>query len=127
MVKIVSPATVAIRLHERNVTNDLTFVSRGTVALIRRERQGTYPGGWRRMLDRRGLIGTNVLTVCYYFFWKRRQMPRYWRFLHIVRLVLYARGMVLAALVRRACSRFYSQEVRTLDGAVPVRGFAASR
>jgi glycosyltransferase involved in cell wall biosynthesis len=123
MVKILHPATVAYRMHDRNSTRDVEFISQGTLALIRNERRRLYPGGWRRMLDRRGLIGRNVLSICRHVFFEARHTPFPLRLAHVVRLVLHARGMIPAAFVRRACSRFYSQELRLLDCDASVQGF----
>jgi glycosyltransferase involved in cell wall biosynthesis len=115
MVKIVQPITVGYRLHGRNATRDLEFVTQGTLAFIRNERRGLYPGGSRRMLDRRGLIGSNVLRNCYSHYLKARQFSLRARLSHIVRLLLYTREMIVAAVIRNWFSYFYSKEVRLLD------------
>lgn len=119
MVKIIDPTTVWYRLHDRNATRDLEFVTQGALALIRNERRGIYPGGGKRMLDRRGLIGSNVLQNCYSFYLNARQIPLHKRLVHIVRLLLNARDMILAALIRKGCSYFYSHELRSLDCSSP--------
>jgi glycosyltransferase involved in cell wall biosynthesis len=115
MVKILHPPTVAYRIHDRNATRDAEFLLQGTLALIRNERLRLYPGGWRRLLDRRGLIGSNVLSICYRSFFRARHMPLHRRLALINRLLLHARGLVFVALVRKGFSRFYSQELRSLD------------
>ena len=114
MVKIVQPITTAVRLHDGNVTKDLTFFTRGVKMHIRSERRGVYPGGWRRMLDRRGLIGVKVLSSLYSYYIPARHVALSSRLAHIARLLLYARGMILAAVVRKCCSYFYFQESRLL-------------
>jgi len=115
MVKIIQPITVWYRLHDRNATRNPEFVTEGVLALIRNERLGVYPGGGRRMLDRRGLIGSNVLQNCCSYYLKARQISLQARLGHIVRLLLYARGMILVAFIRKGFSYFYSQEYRSLD------------
>jgi len=114
MVKIMRPITVAYRLHGRNATRDPEFVTQGAIALIRNERRGIYPGGVSRMLDRRGLIGSNILSNSYSYYLKSRQIPLRLRLAHIGRLMLYARGMIPAAAIRTSLNYFYSEEVRSL-------------
>ena len=71
------------------------------------------------MLDRRGLIGSNVLQNCCSYYLKARQISLQARLGHMVRLLLYARGMILMAFIRKAFSYFYSQEYRSLDCPIP--------
>jgi len=114
MVKIVQPITTAVRLHDGNVTKDLTFFTQGMKMHIQSERRGVYPGGRKRMLDRRGLIGVKVLSSLYRYYIPARHVAFTSRLAHIARLLIYARGMVPAAVVRKCCSYFYFQESRLL-------------
>jgi hypothetical protein len=122
MVKITDPITVAYRLHGRNATRDLEFVTQGALALIRNERRGIYPGGVTRMLDRRGLIGSNVLSNSYSYYLKARQVPLRTRIGYITRLMLSARGMLAAALIRNPFSQLYSEETSSLDYTISESG-----
>jgi glycosyltransferase involved in cell wall biosynthesis len=119
IIKINQPKTVDYRYHDRNATRDPEFVTQGLLHMIRNERRGVYPGGGRRMLDRRGLIGTSVLWVCYFYHFTARQTPLHDRLSHIVRLLLHARGMILAAFVRRGFKHFYSKEFCSLVCPIP--------
>ena len=117
MVKIIRPITVGYRMHARNASRDLEFYTQGALALIRNERRGVYPGGGRRMIDRRGLIGSHIIWVCFWHFWKRKT-PLYARFAFIVRLLLHARGMIFVAFLRKVARKFYSHEARSIDFSV---------
>jgi hypothetical protein len=117
MVKIIYPITVAYRLHGRNVTRDPETVAQGVLAVIRNEWRGVYPGGRGRMLERRGMIGGHVLWLCVAYYLKALVLPLHVRLAHIIRLLLHARGMIVAACVRRIqkqYSHFYSQEAGLL-------------
>ena len=51
------PATVAYRMHASNTVLDVERMVKGALSLIHAERQGQYPGGGRRRIDRYSCIG----------------------------------------------------------------------
>jgi len=114
MIKIIRPITVGHRAHGQNASRDLEFCIQGTLALIRNERRGVYPGGGRRMIDRRGLMGSIVIWYCYSYL-RRRKESLYARFAGIVRLLLHARGMIFVAFLRKVVGKSYLREPRSID------------
>lgn len=65
-IQILGPSTVLHRSHASNTVNNIPACIGGVDNLLRRERLGNYPGGVRRSLERRALIGGVVLH------WTRR-------------------------------------------------------
>ena len=51
------PVTVAYRIHETNTVGNIENMVHGVLSLIHSERNGHYPGGWARLLDRYARIG----------------------------------------------------------------------
>jgi glycosyltransferase involved in cell wall biosynthesis len=115
MIKILKPITAAVRLHDSNSTRSLCFLTEGLITRIRNERHGVYPGGWRRMLDRRGLIGSDALSCLKHYYIGARHAPVGQRLWHTVRVLAHLRGMVPAALLRKCLSWFYFREARTIE------------
>ena len=56
-IQILSPATIAYRVHARNSIHQVREIVRGVYGLIRREKMGMYPGGRRFSHKRHALIG----------------------------------------------------------------------
>jgi glycosyltransferase involved in cell wall biosynthesis len=93
-IQILAPSTVLHRSHSSNTVNNIAACIGGVDNLLRRERLGNYPGGVRRRLERRALIGGVVIH------WIRRAAKSR---MYPDAVKLLARGwpMVLAALARR--------------------------
>jgi len=127
MIKIVDPFTVGHRMHEQNARKNIELITQGLAALIRNERRGIYPGGWRRMFDRRGLIGSNFLSVLWHDVLGARHVSVKGRMARIPGLLLQARGMIVAGMLRKVCSYFYMNEARSLDFPAPRNGFDSVR
>jgi glycosyltransferase involved in cell wall biosynthesis len=103
MVKILQPITVAHRIHDQNASKSLAYLTQGLGILIQNERRGIYPGGWKRMVDRRGLIGTTVLSAVYFRYIKPRGVPFAERIKYTAGVLMSAREMLIAGLLRKAC------------------------
>ena len=56
-IQILSPPTIAYRVHESNVVHQLHRILESLYKLLRKERSGQYPGGAARRLERRGVLG----------------------------------------------------------------------
>jgi glycosyltransferase involved in cell wall biosynthesis len=56
-IVVVQPTTVAYRLHSTNAIHNIEPMINGMVALIGAERNGNYPGGKARWIDRYARIG----------------------------------------------------------------------
>ena len=59
-VQVVKPPTVAYRRHEGNVSRNTQWIVQGVISMIRREKEGIYPGGRSRWFDRYASIGGSV-------------------------------------------------------------------
>lgn len=93
-IQILSPATVQHRAHASNTINNVSACIVGVDNLLRRERQGDYPGGPHRRFERRALIGGVVIH------WTRMaaRSGRYW---DAIAFLFRSWPMVLAAVTRR--------------------------
>jgi GT2 family glycosyltransferase len=93
-IQILAPSTVLHRSHAGNTVNNISACIGGVDNLLQRERLGNYPGGVRRSLERRALIGGVVLH------WTRRALKSG---MHRDAMKLLGRGwpMALAALSRK--------------------------
>jgi glycosyltransferase involved in cell wall biosynthesis len=93
-IQIVSPTTIAYRVHASNTIHQVQRIIDSAFSLIRREELGHYPGGRACRFERYAVIGGVI------FFWVQRavQMKFYRRGLKL----LAAGGlMVFAAIIRR--------------------------
>jgi glycosyltransferase involved in cell wall biosynthesis len=93
-IQILSPATVQHRAHASNTVNNISTCIDGVDHLLRRERSGDYPGGARRRLERRALIGGVVIH------WTR-MAARNGMYRDATAFLLRGWPMVLAAVTRR--------------------------
>jgi glycosyltransferase involved in cell wall biosynthesis len=93
-IQILAPPTVLHRSHANNVINNIPVCIGGVDNLVRRERLGDYPGGARRRLERRALIGGAV------FHWTRRT-AKSGMYRDALKFLARSWPMVLAAVVRR--------------------------
>ena len=103
MITITYPITVGHRFHPNNSSKNTGWVTKGTLALIAYERKNVYPGGDKLRLDRRGLVGS-------YLFNTFRKYLGIKNIKQIVAIILKARTMFLAAIVRKILSfNYYSK------------------
>ena len=112
------PRTVAYRVHPGNSIRNTARVIEGIRRLIAAERSGTYPGGRKRRLDRRAVIGKEA------FWWGRRALrhgPRWPGF----RLIFAGLDMIAARMVKRlqvaARGLEPTARLRRSEAAPPVR------
>jgi len=93
-VLILNPSTVLYRRHGGNVSLETDRVVRSLLHVIRSEREGVYPRGRSRMLDRYSFIGGVV------FNWTRKAFSSG---CPVLGLQLFTSGfpMVLAAVIRK--------------------------
>jgi hypothetical protein len=59
-VRVISPVTVAHRVHQGNEMGDANKTVRGIIRLVEREEAGAYPGGQALALARRDIISRHV-------------------------------------------------------------------
>lgn len=102
-VQIVEPQTIWHRAHASNSINNVLSFMPAMRDLLRREREGVYPGGAGRRFERRGLIG-GIATH-----WIKRALKSG---LRIEAAALWARsaGMISAALVRKIAVKLYGRQ-----------------
>jgi glycosyltransferase involved in cell wall biosynthesis len=88
------PPAVAYRVHPGNSVRNIRRVVDGILRLIAAERRGSYPGGWKRSLDRRAAIGYDAL------WWGRRALRCGLRWLG-AKLILAGFDMIMIRFLRR--------------------------
>jgi glycosyltransferase involved in cell wall biosynthesis len=93
-IQILGPATILHRAHANNTINNVSACMTGVDNLVRRERLGEYPGGARRSLDRRAVIGGAIIH------WTKRTIKS-GMYHDAIRFLARGWSMVLAALARR--------------------------
>jgi glycosyltransferase involved in cell wall biosynthesis len=93
-IQVLAPATILHRAHASNTINNVSACMAGVDNLLRRERLGDYPGGARRRLERRALIGGVVIH------WTR-MAARSGMYRDATAFLLRSWPMVLAAVTRR--------------------------
>jgi glycosyltransferase involved in cell wall biosynthesis len=93
-IQILAPSTVLHRSHANNTINNIPACMSGVDNLLRRERLGDYPGGGRRRLERRALIGGVVIH------WTRRAVKS-GLYRDALRFLVRGWPMVIAAVIRR--------------------------
>jgi hypothetical protein len=93
-VQVLSPPTTFHRAHSGQATNQVRPFIGGLNNMIRKEREGRYPGGERRRHERHAFLGALV------FFWVKRA-ARAGLFLEAVMLLARNSSMVCTAIVRR--------------------------
>jgi glycosyltransferase involved in cell wall biosynthesis len=99
-IVIQKPYTCAYRLHETNSIKSLRAHSGGMLGLARSERQGLYPGGWKRRWDRYAFIGGISVSWAVQYCWRGGERKE------AVRLVLGTAPMILTAFVNRSLRKF---------------------
>lgn len=93
-VQIVSPQTIAYRVHAGNTIHQVQKVCNGMHQLIRREELGQYPGGRACRFERYGVIGGIV------FFWSKRAFQAK-QYREGLKLLAAGWPMILTAIFRR--------------------------
>lgn len=93
-LQILAPPTVFYRVHDENATREVKSIVGGVYQLIRKERDGGYPGGPRRRFDRFAIIGGAA------FGWIRRALAT-GCYLEPAKLLFNAGPMIAAACARR--------------------------
>lgn len=99
-VFIKKPYTFAYRVHESNSIRNVHSHAKGILYLARLERQGSYPGGSQRRLDRYAIIGGVASTWAWRYCWRGKQR------MLAIRLLLGTAPMVLAALLKKVLRHF---------------------
>lgn len=94
VIQILSPLTILHRAHAGNSINSISSFIPAMKNLMKRERQGHYPGGARRRFERRALLGGMVLH------WARRAAKN-GLYGDAMDLMLRSSPMLLAAAARR--------------------------
>jgi glycosyltransferase involved in cell wall biosynthesis len=102
-VQIVEPQTIWHRAHASNSINNVLSFMPAMRDLLRREREGIYPGGAGRRFERRGLIG-GITTH-----WIKRALKSGLR-TEAVKLWMRSATMVSAALARRAAVMLHGRQ-----------------
>jgi glycosyltransferase involved in cell wall biosynthesis len=100
LIVMQKPRTVAYRQHPGNTVLNVKAINDGILLLARLERQGRYPGGRKRRLERYAIIGGRASTWALRYCWRngKRKLA--------VQLLLGTAPMVLAALVKKSLRRF---------------------
>jgi glycosyltransferase involved in cell wall biosynthesis len=93
-IQILAPCTVLHRAHASNTVNNVPACIVGVDNLLRQERLDHYPGGARRKLERRAIIGGVVIH------WTR-MAARNGMYGNAFKLLAHSWPMVLAAVTRR--------------------------
>lgn len=106
-ISIDYPSTVAYRVHESNWSKNINRMVDSTILLINNERLNILPGGKKYQFDRRGKIGTLVMSIMKYYLGFKN-------FDKILILLFHARNMLLIGIIRRFLLYFYSEEKRSI-------------
>jgi glycosyltransferase involved in cell wall biosynthesis len=115
LVAITYPSTLGYRAHKNNASKDIKFITKGALALIANERRNSYPGGRRMKMDRRGLIGSNLLSnMVRRILLDRRESLRI-RIVLILKIVISARTMLIIGLMRKMRSLFYYRKRHLIE------------
>ncbi len=103
LIKITYPATFAYRVHDHNWSKNVDYILNGALALIEDERKRKLPGGKKMQFNRRGLIGTNVMSAIGNYVGIKN-------FNKILLLVIHLRSMIIIGFFRKFASNFYLSE-----------------
>lgn len=115
MIVIQYPKTVGYRVHSNNYSNDIELITRGALKLITSERKNAYPGGKKRRMDRRGLIGSNVLSYMYRKILIVKNYSLKIRVSLIIKLMLHGRTMLILGMLRKIRSLFYESKRHVIE------------
>lgn len=110
MIAITYPVTVAYRQHIKNWSRNINYTVRGALAFIQDERNNKFPGGKKLKFDRRGLIGSNLISIF-------RDYLGLKNISKVIKIIFSARSMILTALIRKIFSYSYEHEKFTINTA----------
>jgi glycosyltransferase involved in cell wall biosynthesis len=102
-VQIVEPQTIWHRAHANNSINNVLSFMPAMQDLLRREREGIYPGGAGRRSERRGLIGGVAIH------WIKRALKSGLR-AQAVRLWTRSAGMISRTVIRKAEVKLHGRQ-----------------
>jgi glycosyltransferase involved in cell wall biosynthesis len=108
MISINHPITVGYRNHIGNWSRNIEYTMKGALAFINSERKNKFPGGISYRLDRRGLIGSNLLSI-FKDYLGLRNLNR------VLKIFFSARTMILLAFIRKFVSYFYKSNKYTIE------------
>ncbi len=115
-VQIVEPQTIWHRAHSGNSINNVLSFMPAMQDLLRREREGLYPGGAGRRSERRGLIGGVAIH------WIKRALKSGLR-TAAFKLWASSAGVIATALIRKAAAKLHGQrpveKIQVQDLSVP--------
>jgi glycosyltransferase involved in cell wall biosynthesis len=101
-VQILEPKTIWHRAHGGNSVNNVLSFMPAMRELLRRERDGVYPGGAGRRLERRGLIGGIAVH------WIKRALKSGLR-IEAVKLGARSAEMIAAGMARRVAVKLHGE------------------
>ena len=107
-ILVTQPNTVAYRRHEGNTIRQLRPIAQGIHILARTERAGQYPGGSKRRMERKALIGSISLS------WSIAHCLRRGRAVLAFGLLIDTFPMVLSAFAKKLRTRFQKHSVETV-------------
>ncbi len=103
LIKITYPTTFGYRVHDHNWSKNVDYIVNGALALIDDERRRILPGGKKMQFNRRGLIGTNVMSAIVNYVGMKN-------FKKILLLLIHLRSMIIIGFFRKFVSNFYLSE-----------------
>ena len=110
MVNIQYPTTVGHLYHETNYSRNVKLFITGAINIINSEKSAFYPGGKRYKIDRRSLIGSNLISNIYYVIFKSEGINIPKKLLYSIKVILLARSMLIYGLLRRYIVKNYAQK-----------------
>ncbi|MBK9992049.1 MAG: glycosyltransferase family 2 protein [Verrucomicrobia bacterium] len=105
-VQVLTPETSAYRLHANNTTRSILSLVEASHCLLKREKNGQYPGGRCRRFDRRAAMGGFLFFMATQTW--RNQLRRDSR-----KLLAAGWRMIFAAILRRITVRLLGRNRRT--------------
>jgi glycosyltransferase involved in cell wall biosynthesis len=104
-IQIASPLTVLHRVHEGNAVKDIKAGLLKLEYILQREKQGLYPGGGRRGIERLSIIGGHVLH------WSNTAVKS-GIYLAALRMIFAGKSAVLASFFRKGVNLLLSRGVK---------------
>ena len=115
LINILSPITVAYRIHDKNNSKNIPLTMRGALAFIDYERKYSYPGGHKKRFDRRGLIGTTMLSFIYHYILNNESLSVEKKVSLTMKVILKVRIMLFIGILRKIWSYSYSNQEHTIE------------
>lgn len=88
---------------------------RGALAFIDYERKYSYPGGHKKRFDRRGLIGTTMLSFIYHYILNNESLSVEKKVSLTMKVILKVRMMLFIGILRKIWSYSYSNQEHTIE------------